>query len=505
MESGRRKIGIVLAFVVLFATLAFVCVGCASGTTPPEEEWNKTFGGGVLGDCAYSVQQTAGGGYIVAGEAWSYPADFVDAWLGKIDSDGNAQWGWLISYAPHEVGRSEFDCAYSVQQTTDGGYIFAGSTHKLGLVANSGFYFWLVKTDPYGDIQWQKAFGPTGFEGGRSVQQTKDGGYVLAGYKEAGAWLVKTDPNGNKQWDRTDKGVRAYSVQQTTDGGYILAGSTNSYGAGSFDAWLVKTDSDGNELYNKTFGGVKNEGAESVQQTEDGGYILAGYTHTYTKSTGSAIWLIKVKGEPTETPVSPPTSTATPTVPTTTPTPTPKILFSDDFSDDGSGWVTYDEYDGRVIYEDGCLYVTDYTNPEFAMYGESQRYFTDFIIEVETRLVGGTDDNWHLVGCRFKDEGNTYWFGISADGYYTINKEVNGKVEVLVAPTRSVYIHQGRDVTNLIHVECIGSSLSLSVNGHLLRKVTDATFTGGDIALGANSLAGTFTEVTFDNLVVTEP
>jgi hypothetical protein len=87
--------------------------------------------------------------------------------------------------------------------------------------------------------------------------------------------------------------------------------------------------------------------------------------------------------------------------------------------------------------------------------------------------VGGTDNNWHAVGCRFKDEGNTYYFFISADGYYVIDKEVNGNVKVLAGPTYSTYIHQGRDVTNLIRVECIGSSLSLSVNGHLLRKVTD--------------------------------
>ncbi len=185
----------------------------------------------------------------------------------------------------------------------------------------------------------------------------------------------------------------------------------------------------------------------------------------------------------------------------------PEVLFSDDFSDESSGWVTYDEYDGRVIYHDGCLYIKDYTVPEWTMYAESQRYFTDFVLEVETWLVGGTDDNWHAVSCRFEDEENNYSFGISADGHYAILKHIDGDQVPLTGstPIYSTHIKQGQDVINLVHIECIGSSLSLSVNGHLLEEVTDTTFTGGDIALSANALAGTFTEVAFDNIVVTEP
>jgi len=183
----------------------------------------------------------------------------------------------------------------------------------------------------------------------------------------------------------------------------------------------------------------------------------------------------------------------------------PEVLFSDDFSDESSGWVTYDEYDGRVAYHDGCLYVKDYAAYEGAIHGDCQRYFTDFILEIETWLVSGTDNNWHLVECRLQDEENYYDFGISADGYYDILKVVNRNRTVLVSPTYSSYIHQGQGVTNLIHIECIGSSLSLSVNGHLLEEVTDATFSGGDITLAANALAGTFTEVAFDNIVVSAP
>ncbi|MBA7571990.1 MAG: hypothetical protein GH159_00525 [Dehalococcoidia bacterium] len=183
----------------------------------------------------------------------------------------------------------------------------------------------------------------------------------------------------------------------------------------------------------------------------------------------------------------------------------PTVLFSDDFSNPGSGWVTYDEYDGRVAYQGGYLYIKDYTNPSGTIYSEAQRYFTDLILEVETWLIGGTDDNWHIVACRMQNEDNYYGFGISADGYYYAAKFVNAERSTLNEITYSSYINQGVGAVNLIHIECIGNSLSLSVNGHLLEQVTDNTFSSGDISLAANALSGTFTEIAFDNLVVTEP
>lgn len=103
------------------------------------------------------------------------------------------------------------------------------------------------------------------------------------------------------------------------------------------------------------------------------------------------------------------------------------------------------------------------------------------------------------------NEDNDYDFAISADGYYTIVKWVNGNDTVFAGPTFSSYINQGVGAVNLIHIECIGNSLSLSVNGHLLTTATDTTFSGGDICLAASALAGTFTEIAFDNLVITEP
>ena len=183
----------------------------------------------------------------------------------------------------------------------------------------------------------------------------------------------------------------------------------------------------------------------------------------------------------------------------------PTVLFSDDFSDPDSGWVTYDGADGRVRYYNGAFYVKDYTAYTGSMYGEAERYFTDFILEVDTWLVGGTDDNWQTVSCRVQNEDNYYSFGISADGYYNIAKFVNADRISLASIIYSSYINLGWDVVNTLHIECIGNSLSLSVNGHLLATVTDNTFSSGDICLSSNALAGTYTEVAFDNLVITAP
>ena len=183
----------------------------------------------------------------------------------------------------------------------------------------------------------------------------------------------------------------------------------------------------------------------------------------------------------------------------------PEVLFSDDFSDENSGWVTYDESGDRVAYLNGYLYIKDYTSEGSTAGDYPHRDFTDFILEVETWLIGGTDDNWHAVLCREQDDENYYDLGISADGYYEILKFVNGNRIALVSPKYSPYINQGVGAVNLIHIECIGSDLSLSVNGHLLVEVTDTTFSGGYIGLDAGALAGTFTEIAFDNIIITKP
>ena len=266
-------------------------------------QWDRTFGGTDY-DGTWAVQQTTDGGYILAGFKDAYGASLADAWLIKTDANGNKQWD-------RTFGGTNPDVAMAVQQTTGGGYIFAGYTESYGAGDRD---FWLVKTDANGNKQWDRTFGGADWDEANSVQQTTSGDYILAGYTasygagKTDAWLVKTDSNGYEIWKKTFGGVsddKAHSVQQTTDGGYIFAGSTSSYGAGWWDddVWLVKTDANGNEEWNKTFGGTRGEGANSVQQTTDGGYILAGDTTSYGAGNYD-FWLVKVKGKPVKPTVS---------------------------------------------------------------------------------------------------------------------------------------------------------------------------------------------------------
>jgi hypothetical protein len=235
----------------------------------------KTYGGAYY-DQAYSVQQTSDGGYILAGGTYSFGAGGWDIFLIKTDANGSIQWA-------KTYGGTDWDEAYSVQQTSDGGYILAGGTYSFGA---GGADIFLIKTDANGNIIWAKTYGGT--YGAYSVQQTSDGGYILAGSTGFGPYydifLIKTDANGNIQWAKTYGGTdedRAYSVQQTSDGGYIVVGRTLSFGAGGLDIFLIKTDANGNIIWAKTYGGTAWDGVSSVQQTSDGGYIVAGFTGSF--------------------------------------------------------------------------------------------------------------------------------------------------------------------------------------------------------------------------------
>jgi len=266
-------------------------------TQDSSEGWIRTFGG-TNEDGGSSIKQTSDGGFIMAGYTSYNNTAVTEAWLIKTDSEGNKLWqktfanidyDWiplplldLLDFFWQEAfGRELSESADSVQQTNDGGYIISGSTRLKGAGGNDA---WLIKTDSQGNEQWQKTFGGGRDDWASSVQQTSDGGYILAGGKAsssmgyADAWLIKTDSQGNEIWQKTFGGKGedwASSVQQTSDGGYIIAGLIYSYDANDFSALLIKTDSQGNKLWQKTFSGRSQLYciAGPVQQTSDGGYI----------------------------------------------------------------------------------------------------------------------------------------------------------------------------------------------------------------------------------------
>ena len=201
-------------------------------------------------------------------------------------------------------GESGLDYGNSVQQTMDGGYVIAGVKERQPPFL---FQAWLIKADSQGEEEWNKTFGGYGFDHGLSVQQTMDGGYIVGGnsFVEtcSDCWsydflLIKTDFQGEAEWTKTFGGDdldRGLSVQQTTDGGYIIIGHTYSFGNGDRDIWLIKVDSQGEKEWDQTFGGSSEDEGSSVQQTIDGGYIITG--NTSGLNGWAEAWLIKVDSQ----------------------------------------------------------------------------------------------------------------------------------------------------------------------------------------------------------------
>jgi len=180
------------------------------------------------------------------------------------------------------------------------------------------------------------------------------------------------------------------------------------------------------------------------------------------------------------------------------------VLFEDDFSYDSGIWDVFSDANGEAFFWQGRLHVMNLTSASFYTWSYAYQWFDDFILEVETQLIAGTDDNWHIIDVRDSGGGDYYSFCISADGYYEIDRVVSGSFTNLAFSTSS-YINQGWGVVNLVRIECVGNRLSLSVNGHLLAELYDSAHSAGDVSLGVLSLAGTFSEVAYDNIIVVAP
>ena len=264
-----------------------------------QTSWWRTYGG-TSGDEGWSVQQTADGGYIIAGLTQSFGAGSYDVYLIKTNASGDTLW-------TRTYGGTNEDFGLSVQQTSDSGYIIAGYTKSFGAGLDDVY---LIKTNASGDNLWTRTYGGINDDEGWSVQQTSDSGYIVAGWTmsfgagEADVYLIKANASGDTQWTRTYGGFsddEGYSVQQTSDGGYVIAGETYSFGAGYRDVYLIKTSASGDTLWTRTYGGTNGDGGYSVQQTADGGYIVAGYTESFgagnedvylvrTNASGDTLW-----------------------------------------------------------------------------------------------------------------------------------------------------------------------------------------------------------------------
>lgn len=255
----------------------------------PTTQWSKTYGGSG-DDLAHSMIQTADGGFAFTGYTTSYGNNYFEAWLVKTDADGKAQWNKTIGGTPHyEMGRS-------LIQTPDSGFIIAGDVEFANATTHQA---WLIKTDSNGNTVWNQTYGGTNSDTFLSVAQTLDGGFIIAGttksYGEPNGdfWLLKTDSIGNHQWNHTYGGPgsdQALSVIQTSDQGYVLTGYTTISNDASM--LLIKTDPEGHQVWNKTLGGANTDIAHQVIQTSDNGFAIAGYTMS-TGSGAADAWLIK--------------------------------------------------------------------------------------------------------------------------------------------------------------------------------------------------------------------
>ena len=332
------------------ANLLSTATPTAVGTT-----WAKTYGGDYF-DWANSIQQTSDGGYIVAGTTLllsGVPADSsnigqiasfnitsinsstvtenIDCLVIKLNSNGVVTWA-------RTYDKNEYDWAESIQQTSDGGYILAGATGSF----DSNTDCLVIKLDSNGVVSWAKTYDKNEYDWAESIQQTSDGGYILAvGPGVFGEWLIffaaeltaspttasinsstpseifsdflviKLYADGTVDWAKTYGGDYfdwAKSIQQTSDGGYIVAGTTlffsvepdvssvgqiasfdttsiDSTVTANIDCLVIKLNSNGIVTWAKTYGGDYFDWAKSIQQTSDGGYILAGATGSFDSNT----------------------------------------------------------------------------------------------------------------------------------------------------------------------------------------------------------------------------
>ena len=247
--------------------------------------WTRKYGG-YNSDVAYGVQQTFDGGYVVTGYRTVFDAE---SWLLKTDANGDTLWTKIY-------GGSEDDYTFCVLQTADSGYVVVGETESFGV---GGEDAWLLRTDKNGDTLWTKTYGGADNDGAYWMRQTPDGDYVLAGYTGGpdprDGWLIKIDENGDTLWTRSYGGAEDdifLSLQCAPDGGYICVGNTQSIGAGGYDVWLVKVDSLGNQEWERAYGGMEYEDCYGVDITFDGCYIVTGETESFGPGPGD-LWLIK--------------------------------------------------------------------------------------------------------------------------------------------------------------------------------------------------------------------
>ncbi len=256
--------------------------------------WDRTFGG-PEDEFGWAMAADPDGGYVLAGQTTSFGEGEEDGYLVKVNAQGEEIWSQTYG-GPRE------DRLFSVDQGSDGGFILTGTTRSFDAGERD---LYLVKTDPSGELAWTQVLGEDRDDVGHTVRQIADGGYIVTGYTRSfGAanydtWLIKTDAAGDTQWQEFFGGPRDDRTiygEQTDDGGYILIGYTTGFESAGLDVFLVRTDPAGKVLWYKTYGGTTDDTGYTVRQTSDRGFILTGETYS-SGAGGGDMYLIKVDQE----------------------------------------------------------------------------------------------------------------------------------------------------------------------------------------------------------------
>ncbi len=301
-------------------------MGCVE--VPPVNSsivWQKSYGGSN-DDWIASIKQTTDGGYAGIGYSHSVNGDIsdhrggTDLWMLRLNMDGELLWQKSLG----GYGDESISYDRAMDQTNDGGFIIAGSSNSNDsyISGNHGASDYLIiKMDESGEIEWQKCLGGSGYDGANAIVQTSDGGYIVAGHSNSNDgdvsgnhsgydyWIVKLDAFGNLVWQKSLGGYgedSASSIDQTSDGGYIVAGHSWSNAGGDItgnhggtDYWIVRLNTDGNLIWQKSLGGSANDVCFSIEQADDGGFLMAGFSASNNNDVsgnhgGGDYWIVKL-------------------------------------------------------------------------------------------------------------------------------------------------------------------------------------------------------------------
>src|SRR5215469_4839257 len=252
----------------------------------------------------FDIEQTTDGGFVLVGYAEA-PASIYNPWIAKLSSTGQLQWTHVF-VDPN----SQYSAAYSVRQTADGGYIVGGQVSYVVSPSYTESEIAVFKFDSTGALVWQRDYAAGTDVYLESLALTSDGGFIVSASVDqeqnqtytSSVLLLKLDSTGNTQFARTylpsgsTSDLNIAGAQQTSDGGYAFAGYYFQNTIYDERAWMVKTDVSGNVRWNKIYGPdvqYSDRYFHSFQQTSDGGFIAAGSTNEFNNNGGNSLWLVK--------------------------------------------------------------------------------------------------------------------------------------------------------------------------------------------------------------------